>query len=507
MIVETSCGKLEGTNEAGLDVFRGIPYAEPPERFRAPQHKQPWAGVRDASRFGAGAPQNPSLLGPMLGIEVGDASENCLFLNVWTPAADSGRRPVMVWIHGGAFVMGAGSQSMYDGAAMARRGDVVVVTINYRLGALGYLHLGELADGSELFADNLGLRDQVAALEWVQTEIAAFGGDPHNVTIFGESAGSISVANLLGTPSARGLFQRAILQSGAANFVSSRAQATKVAEAFCTALDIHPREIERLRDVPVAQLLDVQQRILVSWAGRVRGITYQPVIDGDILPRAPFESIAAGEARDISLIVGTNLDEMKLFSFMDPEARDLDLDRLRGRCEKRIPGADSHGRSHAARLITTYTEARQSRGEKTTAPELWFAIDSDRMFRVPAMHLAEAQARHQANTYAYLFTWPSPFMDGALGACHALELPFVFGSIGQPMLASFAGSGPPALRLSERMQESWVSFAHSGRPQSADLGAWRGYDGAARDTMIFGAECGIESAPREAERQVWNSIG
>jgi len=500
--IETSYGKVHGVVENGLHLFRGIPYAQPPvgtRRFQPPQKPEPWAGVRDASRFGSAAPQGASMLGPMLGLDISDTNEDCLSLNIWTPGTDHTRRPVLVWIHGGAFMIGAGSQTLYDGAVLARRGEVVVVTINYRLGALGFLHLNELCGDGLGATGNEGILDQIAALEWVRDEISAFGGDPHNVTIFGESAGSISVATLLGTPRAQGLFQRAILQSGSANFVASPVQATRVAEAFLRELNLTPAQAGQLRDMPLDRLLDVQQRLFLSLGGQVSGLPFQPVVDGQVLPRHPFDAIADGLAKDVSVLTGTNLDEMKLFGLMDQHAKTMDDAALVERCKRRIPQAD------AGTLVNTYREARAARGEAIVPPELWFAIDSDRSFRYPAMRLAQIHRAHQARTYAYLFTWQSPFLGGVLGACHALELPFVFGTLDQPMLASFAGSGAAADLLAARMQDAWIGFAHSGVPGHDALGEWPAYDEAHRATMLLGAEVGVEHAPREPERRVWES--
>ncbi|MGH8674856.1 MAG: carboxylesterase/lipase family protein, partial [Burkholderiales bacterium] len=266
-LVATKYGELLGERGRGVLVFRGIPYARPPVgalRYRPPQRLDPWTGVRDARAFGPAAPQYAGALASALRFLVGRTSEDCLYLNVWTPAADSGRRPVLVWIHGGAFIIGAGSQSLYDGSVLARRGDVVVVTINYRLGALGFLRLRELSEGRIPATGNEGLLDQIAALEWVRDEIAAFGGDPGNVTIFGESAGAMSCATLLGSPRAQGLFHRTILQSGSANNLSSREAATQVAEALLREIDLTPKEAGLLGSVPPEQIVRGQQRLFGS---------------------------------------------------------------------------------------------------------------------------------------------------------------------------------------------------------------------------------------------------
>jgi para-nitrobenzyl esterase len=575
VIIETRYGKLRGVEERGVYVFRGIPYARPPVgmlRFRPPERPEPWTGVRDARDFGPAAPQHSSTLGPILNLGIGRTSEDCLFLNVWTPGPGGSPRPVLVWIHGGAFVIGAGSQTLYDGATLARRGDVVVVTINYRLGGLGFLRLKELSGGKIPATGNEGLLDQLAALDWVHDEIGAFGGDRGNVTIFGESAGAMSCATLLGTPCATGLFHRAILQSGSANYVASRETATGVAEALLREIDLTHAEVEAVSDVPPQRIVAGQGRLfgrlnapaqavysgkflapgrigltivlrlamihrllrrLTSFAlgtladlarprhrrrrGRfrsllgslftkpqVRGLPFEPVLDGDLLPRHPFDAVADGLSRRVPLLLGTNLDEAKLFMFMDPRSRTLDERRLVARCEENIPGADRWGVSRGRRAIEVYREARAARGESTTLPELWYAIESDRTMRYPAMRLAEFQSAHQAQTYAYLFTWPSPVLGGMLGSCHALELPFVFGTLNRPFVREFAGSYRPGAReLAERIQDAWINFARTGNPAHRDIGPWPAYDAKHRATMVLDRECHVVDAPREPERAFW----
>ncbi|MGH8675547.1 MAG: carboxylesterase/lipase family protein, partial [Burkholderiales bacterium] len=494
---------------------------------------------------------------------------------VWTPAADSGRRPVLVWIHGGAFIVGAGSQSLYDGCVLARRGDVVVVTINYRLGALGFLRLRELSHARIPASGNEGLLDQIAALEWVRDEIAAFGGDPGNVTIFGESAGAMSCATLLGAPRAQGLFHRAILQSGSANNLSSREAATHVAEALLREMDLTPKEADQLSSVPPERIVRGQQGLFGSllvtprrvFAGKFMspkraGITLylihvllwrflrrlvlfvfglildlvrpaharrrgrfrsllaslftrpqapelplQPVLDEDLLPHHPFDAIADGIAKDVPVLVGTNLDEMRFFLFMDSEALSLDEQALIARCEEKIPGRDADGVTLGRRAVEAYRAARAARGESTKPADLWFAIETDRAMRYPAMRLASLQSAHQAQTYAYLFTWPSPTWGGLLGSCHALELPFVFGTLEDALVRNFAGSSRPgAQELAERIQDAWIQFARTGSPAHPAIGEWPAYDSARRATMILDRECRVADAPREAERLFWDSL-
>src|SRR5690242_3481977 len=261
VLAETRRGRVRGLAEGGLAVFRGIPYARPPigpRRFGPPEPAESWTGTHDATLFGPSAPQNGALIGPIMSLGIGRTDEDCLYLNVWTPAADGRRRPVLVWIHGGAFLLGSGSQMLYDGAALARRGDVVVVTINYRLGAFGFLRLRERFGQRLPATGNEGLLDQIAALEWVRDEIEAFGGDPGQVTIFGESAGSMSCATLLAMPRARGLFHRAILQSGGANFVWPCEIATRLAEHVVAELGV--TSPEALQTLEADRILEVQRR-------------------------------------------------------------------------------------------------------------------------------------------------------------------------------------------------------------------------------------------------------
>jgi len=508
-IVETTCGRLEGTYEAGVHIFRGIPFAAPPvgdRRFRPPQPPEPWRGVRSAAKFGDAAPQPEDFLGSLLGLDSSPTNESCLYLNVWTPRPDGARRPVMVWIHGGAFVMGTGAREINDGTALALRGDVVVVSLNYRLGSFGFLHVSTTDPQTLSTTGNEGILDQVAALEWVQREIGAFGGDPRNVTIFGESAGSISVAVLLSLSRARGLFHRAILQSGSANLVASRKRAQKVTETLRQHLDRAPVSAAQWRGLTADELFAAQLRMMATPSMEFAGLPFLPVIDGEVLPRDPFELIGEGCAADVPVLIGTTSDEMKLFALLDPKAATLDEDAVVHRCERNIPGADAQGSSHGRRAVTLYKEARAARGASITPADLWWAIEADRFMRYPSMRLAELHAAHQVRTYAYLFTWPSPFMGGALGACHALDVPFVFGSCVHPKIAAFTGAGVDSMRLTHQMQDAWIHFARSGDPNHPGLPPWRPYDRERRATMILGQECHGVDGPLEHERRFWETV-
>jgi len=502
-IVETRSGKVEGTVEDGLHVFRGIPYAAPPvgpRRFAAPEPEEPWAGVRQAGAFGPSAPQ-PTLRLPLPGMDVGRVGEDCLYLNVWTPAADGGRRPVLVWIHGGGFVIGSGSQPVYDGAHLARRGDVVVVTVNYRLGPLGFLDLSHLAPAVPGAAANAGLRDQVAALAWVRDNVAAFGGDPGQVTVFGESAGGMSVGTLVAMPSARGLFRRAIPQSGASHNFHTPETARQVAEAFLGKLGIAPgHAAAELREIPADKLVEGQNQTMASIGTSLGLLPFQPVVDGQALPEPPLAGIRAGHAAEVELLTGSTRDEWKLFMFLDPDVFRLDEAGLVEKLAKRIPALDARA------LVDTYRSAREARGLDVQPVALFQAIETDRIFRIPATRLAEAQHAWQPRTFLYRFDWESPALGGVLGACHAVELPFVFGTWQAPGGEMFAGHGPEAAALAARTMDAWLGFARSGDPGHADIPEWPAYDLTARPTLVFGRECRLEQDVDAVERRLWDGV-
>jgi para-nitrobenzyl esterase len=498
--VDTTGGRIEGIEKRGVLRFAGIPFAEPPvgpRRWLPPAPHPGWSGVRDASRFGPVAMQTNGTLEALAGGSGPDWEEDCLFLNVWTPAPDGAGRPVMVWIHGGGFSTGAGSVPWYDGSSLVQRGDVVVVTVNYRLGALGWLDLRSL-DWSLASSGNLGLLDQIAALEWVRDNIAAFGGDPGNVTVFGESAGGMSIGTLMGTPSAAGLFHRAIPQSGAAHNVARPDDAAEVAEAVMEALGA--RDLEALRAVPAADLLAAQGKVSEELtrrrakrpSGAGLGLPFSPVLDGVVLPRYPLEAIREGSAAQVDLLTGSTAEEWKLFGLMlrNVEDEETILRRL-GRVVE-----------DPAELAAAY---RQSRTD-ASHDDVWTAILTDRIFRIPAIRLAEAQAEHRPeSTFAYLFEWRSSAFDGRLGSCHALDVPFTFGTLDAPGARMFTGEDAP-VALSEAMQDAWTAFARTGSPAHPGLPAWPAYDKEARATMHLGDPCHLEHDPGPTERAAWDGV-
>ncbi len=497
-------GKLDGDEQGGLFVFKGIPFAAPPtgaRRWLPPEKPASWSGVRDARRFGAVAHQNSVMLSALSAMVIeGEQSEDCLSLNVWTPALGGKRRPVMVWIHGGAFTIGSGSQALYDGSVLARRGDVVVVTVNYRLGPLGFLRLADVTGGKIPATGNEGMLDQVAALEWVRDNIAEFGGDPGNVTIFGESAGGMSVGTLLAMPAARGLFHKAIPQSGACHTGAPVARANRAAERVLSKLHVQPGDAAAIRALTPAQLLTGTLLDDGKTPDPELGMAYQPVADGTHVPRTAIEMVADGSAAGVAVMVGSTLEEWKLFSLMDPSLYQLDRAGLGARISRRLaaPAADA--------LADSYEKARAARGESVTPADLFTAIETDRVFRIPGVRLAQVQRRHDSRVYSYLFTWPSPAMGGVLGSCHALELGFVFGTNHIPGMAAFAGTGAAAEKLATQMQDAWLAFARSGDPSCESAGTWTSYDQAHRPTMVFGANTRLEDAPRDQERRAWDTI-
>ena len=491
--VRTRLGTLRGVQRDKHQVFLGIPFSAPREgatRFAAPEPVAAWSGVREAREFAASCPQ-PWRRGVT---PEGPQSEDCLYLNVYTPAADGARRPVMFWIHGGGFIAGGASDPLYDGGALCVRGNVVIVTINYRLGALGYLYLGTHGGAQPAAAANAGQLDQLAALRWVREHIAAFGGDPEQVTIFGESAGSAAVCALLATPDARGLFVRAIAQSGTANRFADPSAAGAHTDAFLAKLDVGPNPVERLRALPVETLLQAQQAFPME--------AFWPIVDGRHLPERPIVAVRKGAARDIPLLIGTNRDEHKFY--VDPRRPPLADAALEEQLRQLLPAAS---RERASELIACYRESRSSRDLPHSNNDVLDAAQTDSRFRIPATRVAAAQAEHQPNTYAYLFDWESPAYRNTMGACHALELGFVFGRLGRVAgLERLTGSGAAAERLSAQMMDAWLAFARTGDPSCEALGEWPRYEARQRQTMILGKASHVEAAPFEAERELWESL-
>ena len=492
IVVKTQTGRVEGLVTGGVASFKGLPFAAPPfgpHRFQPPQPVEPWTGVRDARAYGQVVPQSPypepfrSLLG-----DAGESGEDCLNLNVWTPEPIGQGLPVMVWIHGGAFLKGSGAIAVYDGSRFARDG-VVCLTINYRLGADGFLWLG---DG----VANLGLLDQVAALRWVQENIEAFGGDPTRVTIFGESAGAFSVATLIAMRRASGLFQRAILQSGAGHHVISTDTAALIGRELCQTLGV-PATREALAAVPISRFVAAQAELAAELATRpdptrwgevaANGMLFEPVIDGDVVGDRPINAIAAGTGAGLELLIGTTAEEWRFF--MVPSGA---IDRL---TETHLQWLAARRGLDPASALPTYRAAQPA----ATPGDLVAAMVTDWFFRIPAIRLGEAQARNGGAAFLYEFAWRSPLYDGRLGACHALEIPFVFDNL-DPTTSPMTGERPPQA-LAGDMHRGWVAFAATGNP------GWPRYDPAQRQVMRFDANArALVSDPDAATRRLWDGV-
>jgi para-nitrobenzyl esterase len=489
-VVETTAGKVRGTAQDGVQVFKGLRYGADTggaNRFRPPQPVEPWTGVREATDWAPSCPQ-PSgrpegwLPEPSLG-------EDCLAVNVWTPAPDDTKRPVLVWLHGGGFELGSGSWAFYDGTNLARRGDVVVVTVNHRLGILGHLkldHLDERYRGS----GNAGMLDIVAALEWVRDNIAAFGGDPGNVTIFGESGGGAKTSYLLASPLAAGLFHRAAIQSGAAGAAMPTERAEKSAGHALAALGIDRAKVEQLQELSYEQLLDVQTGRNQEGRAR-RGLRLSPVVDGGFLTRPPAEAFADGWSRDIPVIVGTNRDEATFFGARNASMpTDGDLD------EAGLAAALAHLGDSANDLIAAYrAELPEASGR-----DVFIAALSDQVMRIPSVRLAEALIAGGSSTvWMYLFCYGVPPM----GATHGLEIPFVFDNVNE---ASLMKPTANRTRIADQMSEAWLAFARSGDPQHAGIPDWPAYDTEDRATILFDRETTVVADPLGQARQVWEKV-
>jgi para-nitrobenzyl esterase len=428
--------------------------------------------------------------------------EDCLVLNVWTPAVKDGRkRPVMFWCHGGGFTMGSGSASIYDGTNLARRGDVVIVTINHRLGPFGYLYLGDISGEEFAISSNAGMQDIVMALEWVRENITSFGGDPNNVTLFGESGGGYKVSVLMAMPTAAGLFHRAIVESGPGWRMMPKEIATEQANKLLKELGVSIANLGKLYSLSVEQILDAGRKI-----NRNIPFGWWPVVDGKVLPWHPFDPVAPDISANIPLIIGTNKDEATLFLSAEYRrsrlgdgpaakiARNIWFHTATPRIAHRIAGKS------AKSFLATYREGRQQSSDS----ELFSAMMTDWMMRIPSIIQAERKyAQHSAPVFMYLFSWETPILNGRLKATHGLEIPFVFDNIGSGLLT---GTGRTQSDLARNMSETWISFARSGVPNYAGIPNWSPYDPDERVTMIFDQKCRVENDPFKSERIAWNGI-
>jgi para-nitrobenzyl esterase len=480
--VRTTAGAVRGRVEEGLTVFRGIPFAEPPVgelRFAAPVPAREWDGVRDAFEFGPPPPQDMAMLGDG-GTAAAAGGDDWLTVNVWTPDP-AGRRPVLVWIYGGAYRLGFSGSPGYDAKRIAGDGDLVVVSFNYRLGIEGFTQI----EGAPA---NRGLLDQVAALRWVRDNIAAFGGDPGQVTIVGESAGAGSVAALLAMPSAAGLFQRAVAQSVpgvffspelAADITTAIAAELNLAPTVADLSTVAPRKLTKAGAAMSANIVKHAER----WGQVAHSLSpFAPVVDGEVLPTTPWEALAAGAAKDVALIVGHNRDEYRLFI------------ALAGRLGKISP-------EDAALALRVYGPGGSypDAFPDASAARLYELVQSDWLFRMPTLRLAQAQAAAGGRAYLYELTWQSTGMGGELGACHGLDGPLLFGTLDAHLGPLLIDQNKPedAEALSARFREAWTAFAATGDP------GWPPYDDERRLTQVFDVPSAVVTYPEETSRRLW----
>lgn len=492
-IVETTAGKVRGVIENKVAAFRGVPYGASTagsRRFLPPAKPEAWTGVKDTIELGHRSPQGPSGLIPE--VAAVDAKEpdgeDCLVLNVWTPSASSSaslghKRPVMVWLHGGGFTSGSGGFKIYDGVNLAGRHDVVVVTVNHRLNAFGYLYLADLGGAKYADASNVGNLDIIAALEWVRDNISHFGGDPGNVTIFGQSGGGAKVSTLLAMPAAQGLFHRAVIESGAALRGIPREAANKNTEAFLAKLGLKPNQADELENMPLDRLIQA-----------LSGGRFGAVVDGKTLPANPFDPAAPAISANVPLLIGTTQTEVTFFAGqqLDP----IDDAALHGRVKQGIRASDAD----TDKVIGVYKKLDPA----ISNIDLYLESASDSMMWVNALAAAERKAAlGKAPVYMYYFKWRSPVRDGKLKAMHCMEIPFVFDNpdAGKPM----TGSGEDRYALASKISGAWAAFAHTGNPSQKGL-AWPAYESSKRATMILDDKCELVDDPRREVRLALTSL-
>ncbi|QBJ97864.1 carboxylesterase/lipase family protein [Rhodococcus sp. ABRD24] len=500
LTVETPLGKARGYSDGSVFSWKGIPYAAPPTgglRFRSPAAPQPWAGVRDCRAFGPIAPQGHDTSVPIDPTMMLD--EDCLTVNVWAPRPDGQPRPVMVWIHGGAYCLGSSAQPVYDGRLLAERGDVVIVTFNYRLGTLGFLDLSSFSSADRVFESNLGLRDQIAALEWVRENIAAFGGDPGEVTLFGESSGGGAITTLMTVPRAEGLFHRAIAQSPPATSVYGAERAATVAARFLEILDLPADRVGDLWDMPVERLVKAGDILVDEVPVRVPGtLAMSPVVDRDLVPHYPVAAFQKGHSHRIPLIIGSNKDEASIFKFMRSPLLPVSAEAVQQMFSGLAQDNPELSALRLAEIVAAYPDSTKPRGA--------LAISRDAAFRMPALWVADGHSRHSP-TWMYRFDHATPILKAArVGAGHATELPYVFGNFGTLNVdpTFWLGGRKAAVDVSGRMQRRWLAFTRYAVPAALDGSKhWAPYTEESRSTLLIDSRDRLVADPDQALRVAW----
>jgi para-nitrobenzyl esterase len=493
-IVTTETGRVQGLLDHGVSAFKGIPYAKPPIgelRFMAPEPIEAWDSVLDATDYGASAMQMYNRGGDTdLSRQIATVfttesekksdNEDSLFLNVWTPAPDDRKRPVMVWFHGGGWAYGSGSWPVYDGTNLANKGDVVVVTVNHRLNVFGYLNLANIGGEKYQHSGNAGLLDMVSALEWVRDNIDAFGGDADNVTIMGESGGGSKVSHLMATPAADGLFHKAVIQSGPALTAISAEDATANAEAILAELGIDRDNLERLQWMTADSIIEATEAAAAKQNGRMR---LAPVVDGITLPRDPFTPDAPKQSADIPVLIGWNKDEMTIFNAGAPWFGRLTEDQMK----QRLGGLFGE---KSADIVAAYQEAYPN----YSPTYLFNMITGDSRMALGSVTLADRKAKQKAPVFMYYLVWETPVGDGVFKSPHTLDMPFMFNNVDKSV--AITGESTEARILENQMSSSWIAFARTGNPSNPSVGSWTPYTAKQRATMVFDVKPRIENDPK-----------
>lgn len=502
-VVETAAGRVRGMQNNQGYAFRGIPYGETTagaNRFQPPVKKQPWAGVRDATRHGASAPQ-------LKGASVAEfawywsdvaADEDCLSLAVYTPAINDGKkRPVLFWLHGGAFSAGAGTSDGFDGSFLAQSQDVVVVSVNHRLNVFGSIYTGDGAAGFAPESANLGVLDQVEALRWVRENIAGFGGDPDNVTIFGQSGGAAKVTALLGLPAAKGLFHKAIVQSGSGLWrLGSQEKAARATYALLQELELDASQAARIQQLPTAQILAAYGKVLAKTGGVSE---FRPTLDGIVFSEEPYDPRALSLAADVPVLVGYAQDEATFFLAGNPANFSISQAQLEGRVQKFLQLTDAQTRE----ILQSYAE----RYPGSTPARQLIAIAGDYNYKLPTLAFADRQADlNGAAVYAYEFDWKSPAREGVLGAAHTSEVPFVFGTL--DAARALVQASPDQIQVRDRLGAIWGQFARTGNPNSGESGVagWERYERGQRQTARIGGSWTVVGNPEAHAREALAEI-
>lgn len=487
-VVATESGRVAGYIDGGTYIYKGIPYATA-ERFMPPTKVTPWKGLRSCRAYGPTCPQAKRMgwqsdeQAFAFNWDDGFAGEDCLRINIWTQGINDGkRRPVMVWLHGGGYSAGSGQElPSYDGTNLSRKGDVVVVTLNHRLNVLGFLDLSAYGDKYK-HSGNVGLMDLVAALQWVNANIAAFGGDPNNVTIFGQSGGGGKVSTLLATPSAGGLFHKAIVESGSMLRTMTQKYSRRIAAATLSELGLDATQVDSLKTIPYERLLAAGDKAVekTKKEAEADGLAsfifgWAPTVDGDILPRQPFDPTAPEQSRNIPMIIGTTLHEFTLSTYV-PAVKQLTKEQIVGKLREKY-GQRTDEFIHAF-------------GETYPSYKPIDLLDVDFIFRPSAVEQARLKSRQNgAKVYMYMFTWESPVMNGMLRSTHCMEIPFVFNNALHH--ASMTGGSQDAIRLADKMSSAWINFARTGNPNADGLPTWEPYTAEKGATMIFNNKCEV----------------